>query len=216
MIDESGNEEADIHPQPDVPGGSSPSSLDHATNSSNEENDLERLTYYPGLRRSSRQRSVPERFEPGMIAMLSQLGNDDAYTHLSYSEAMNSADCAEWKAAMDEEIGSINKNSWRLVPLPGNAKPVRSKWVYLNKRDSSGNISRRKARLVAKGFTQKDGVDYNEIFSPVAKYTTVMFMLAYACQNNLSIIQIDVKTTFLNAELEECIFMEQSEGFVDK
>lgn len=178
------------------------------------EDDLEAVTHYPSLRRSSRQRSTPERFEPGMIALVAQLGNCDATTPLSYVEAMGCSDHKEWEAAMDAEMSSLNRNTWELVPLPANARPVRSKWVYSNKRDAFGNIIRRKARLVAKQFTQKDGVDYDEIFSPVVEFTTVRFMLVFACQQNLSMIQVDVKTAFLKAELDECIYMEQPEGYI--
>jgi hypothetical protein len=87
-------------------------------------------------------------------------------------------------------------------------------WVFRTKRDASGHIVRHKARLLAKGYSQVEGVDFNETFAPMAKFTTIRCMLAIGSAMDLKIHQMDVKTAFLNQELEEDIYMDQSQGFV--
>ncbi|CAA7022588.1 unnamed protein product [Microthlaspi erraticum] len=103
---------------------------------------------------------------------------------------------------------------WDLVELPDGFKTVGSKWIYTIKRDSKGAIDRYKARLVAKGFTQKDGIDYKETFSPVSKKDSLRIVLALVAQYDLELHQMDVKTAFLNGDLEEEVYMDQPEGFV--
>jgi hypothetical protein len=128
---------------------------------------------------------------------------------------MRSEDASKWEAAMQEEYGSFMANgTWELVPLPKDRKSVGCKWVFCTKRDASGHIVRHKARLVATGYSQLEGVDFNETFAPVAKFTTIRCMLAIGATMNLEIHQMDVKTAFLNGELEEDIYMDQPQGFV--
>ena len=89
-----------------------------------------------------------------------------------------------------------------------------SKWIYKVKEGvNKADLVRFKARLIAKGFTQREGIDYNEIFSPVIKYTTICVMLALAAHNDWEIEQMDMKTAFLHGDLEETIYMKQPEGF---
>ncbi len=96
---------------------------------------------------------------------------------------------------MQEEYGSLMANGmWELVPLPKYRKSVGCKWVFCTKRDASGHIVRHKARLVAKGYSQVEGVDFNETFAPVAKFTTIRCMLAIGAAMDLEIHQMDVKT----------------------
>ena len=104
---------------------------------------------------------------------------------------------------------------WELVALPKGHKAVGSKWVFKTKRDSLGQIERHKARLVAKGFNQKEGIDYNETFSPISKKDSLRIILALVAHYDLELHQKDVKTAFLNGSLEEEVYMSQSEGFVE-
>ena len=107
---------------------------------------------------------------------------------------------------------SIRANkTWDLVELPKNRRVFPCKWVYRLKETSDSTNPKYKARLVAKGFRQEYGVNFNEIFSPVMKMTTLRFMLGV---KNLELIQLDVKTTFLHDDLEEEIYMGQPKGFV--
>ena len=97
--------------------------------------------------------------------------------------------------------------------MPEGSKRVGCKWVFKTKRDSNGNIERFKARLVAKGYTQKDGIDYKETFSPVSKKDSLRIIMALVAQYDLELHQMDVKTAFLNGDIEEEIYMDQPEGF---
>jgi hypothetical protein len=129
---------------------------------------------------------------------------------LNLCDAMRLEDASKWEAAMQEEYGSLIANgTWELVPLPKDRKNVGCKWVFRTKRDASGHSVRHKARLVAKGYSQLEGVDFNETFAPVAKFTTIRYMLAIGAAMDLEIHQMDVKTAFLNGELEEDIYMDQ-------
>jgi hypothetical protein len=104
---------------------------------------------------------------------------------------------------------------WNLVDPPYGVKPIECKWVYKKKKDMDGNIHVYKARLVAKGFRQVQGVDYDETFSPVAMLKSIRIILAIAAYYDYEIWQMDVKTAFLNGNLEEDVYMIQPEGFID-
>ncbi len=118
---------------------------------------------------------------------------------------------------MNEEMQSLSKNeTWELVPLPKGVKPVGCKWVYKKKEGIPGvEPARFKARLVAKGFSQKEGIDYHEVFSPVVKHKTIRVLLAMVSALDFELEQLDVKTAFLHGNLEENIYMTQPEGFQD-
>lgn len=133
----------------------------------------------------------------------------------SYNEAVTCDESAQWAIAMSEEIESLHKNhTWELVKPPSNQKIVGCKWVFKKKEGILGvEATRFKARLVAKGFTQKEGIDYNEVFSPVVKHSSIRVLLAMVAKSDLELEQLDVKTAFLHGELEETIYMRQPEGF---
>ena len=124
---------------------------------------------------------------------------------------MESAIADEWREACQYEIDALAKNgTWTLVELPPGRKAVKSKWVFKHKADG-----RFRARLVAKGFTQTFGIDYDETFSPVARFKSLRLLLALAALEDWEIHQMDVKSAFLNGLLDEEIYMEQPQGFVD-
>ncbi|RVW75565.1 Retrovirus-related Pol polyprotein from transposon TNT 1-94 [Vitis vinifera] len=119
-----------------------------------------------------------------------------------------------WYDAMKDEMNSMASNGvWNLVELPNGAKSIGCKWVFKTKKDSLGNIERYKARLVAKGFTQNEGIDYKETFSPVSKKDSLRVIMTLVAHFDLELQQMDVKMTFLNGNLEEEVYMKQPEGF---
>jgi transposase InsO family protein len=137
--------------------------------------------------------------------------NDDPST---FSEAMNRNDQDKWEAAMKDEYDSIQSaGTWTLVALPAGRHAIGCKWVFKLKRKADGTIDRYKARLVAKGYAQKAGVDYDETFAPVAKFSAIRALLSMAAYYDFEIHQMDVKTAFLNGDLDHVIYMTQPEGF---
>ena len=133
----------------------------------------------------------------------------------TFEEAMDSSYARSWMQAMMEEMDSLRKNkTWQLVDLPRGSRPIGSKWVFTRKEGNSeqGGV-RYKARLVAKGYSQKEGIDYSEIFSPVVRHTSIRVLLSIVAAQDLELEQMDVKTAFLHGHLEESIYMEQPQGF---
>eukprot|EP00253_Pinus_taeda_P032276 PITA_32276 len=116
---------------------------------------------------------------------------------------------------MKDEMLALSKNgTWDLVELPKDRKTVGCKWVFKLKRGVDDTEDRYKVRLVAKGFSQKAGIDFHEIFSPVVKIVSIRIVLALVALLDLELHQLDVKTAFLHGDLDEEIYMEQPEGFV--
>ncbi|KAL3643852.1 hypothetical protein CASFOL_011784 [Castilleja foliolosa] len=99
---------------------------------------------------------------------------------ITFQQAMQDFNSQNWIDAMNEEYKSMQDNKvWDLVPLPEGKKPIGCKWIFKTKRDSKGNVERYKARLVAKGFTQKEGIDFTETFSPVSSKDSLRIMMAF-------------------------------------
>ncbi|WVZ50903.1 hypothetical protein U9M48_002109, partial [Paspalum notatum var. saurae] len=120
-----------------------------------------------------------------------------------------------WRRAMLEEITSIEENkTWRLVDPPAGHRPIGLKWVYKLKKDAVGSIVKHKARLVAKGYVQRAGIDFDEVFAPVARLDSIRLLLALAAQEEWIVHHMDVKSAFLNGELEEQVYVVQPPGFV--
>ncbi|WVZ58553.1 hypothetical protein U9M48_008818, partial [Paspalum notatum var. saurae] len=161
--------------------------------------------------RKSKKQRVEKSFGNDFIVYLV----DDTPT--SISQAYASPDADNWKEAVQSELDSILSNgTWELTERPYGCKPVGCKWVFKKKLRPDGTIEKYKARLVAKGYTQKEGEDFFDTYSPVARMTTIRVLLSLAVSYGLIIHQMDVKTAFLNGELEEEIYMEQPDGFVVK
>jgi len=132
------------------------------------------------IRRSQRVRrlAIPDDYEVYISVDMNSEGDPT-----SYEEAIKSPNSSKWLTAMEDEIRSMSTNKvWDLTEIPKRAKTVGCKWVYKTKRGSRGNIERYKARLVAKGFTQREGIDYNETFSPVSmkdSFRIIMELVAH-------------------------------------
>ena len=168
------------------------------------------------LRRSTRERKSTTSND---YVYMSEEGHDIGKVDdpSSFKEAMSSEHSHKWCDAMEEELKSMSANKvWDLVEIPEGAKTVGCKWVYKTKYDSKGKIERFKARLVAKGFTQIEGIDYTETFSPVSKKDSFRIVMALVAHYDLELHQMDVKTAFLNGDLHENVYMRQPEGFVVK
>eukprot|EP00253_Pinus_taeda_P003858 PITA_03858 len=118
---------------------------------------------------------------------------------------------------MVDEMAYLNKNeAWDLVELPAGRKPIGSKWVFKKKTNAEGKVEKYKARLVAKGYSQVPGIDFGDIFCPVAKVTSIRLLLSVAAAFVFVVEQMDVKTTFFHGDLEEEIYMKQPKGFAVK
>ncbi|GBN60039.1 Retrovirus-related Pol polyprotein from transposon TNT 1-94 [Araneus ventricosus] len=139
-----------------------------------------------------------------MLSQEETLKFDDIST-LPHSEQQN------WKAALNEEMESMKENDvWDLEELPMDRKAISCRWVLRKKRDG-----KYKARLVARGFMQKEGVDYFETFSPVISMPALRLLLIIMLNENSNVLVLDVKTAFLNGELNETIYMDQPKGYDD-
>ncbi|RVW38040.1 Retrovirus-related Pol polyprotein from transposon TNT 1-94 [Vitis vinifera] len=124
------------------------------------------------------------------------------------SQVKQSSNSEKWIEAMKEEMKSMKENGvWDLVELPEGVKLISCKWIFKTKRDSKGNIVRYKARLVAKGFTQKECIDYKETFSSVSSNDSFRIIMALVAHYDLELHQMDVKTAFLNGNIDETIYM---------
>ncbi|GKA96711.1 putative ribonuclease H-like domain-containing protein [Tanacetum coccineum] len=132
---------------------------------------------------------------------------------LKVSEALEDE---SWVEAMQEELLQFKlQQVWVLVDLPNGAKVIGTKWVYRNKKDERGVVVRNKARLVAQGHRQEEGIDYDEVFAPVARLEAIRLFLAFASYMGFIVYQMDVKSAFLYGTIEEEVYVSQPPGFVD-
>ena len=176
-------------------------------------------------RRSDRAHRRPVRFGIDEYADVATVEN--SVQHFSYNacqimepksmeEALSSDHAKEWKAATDSEVDSLlESETWELVELPPDRKPIGCKWVFKVKHGSDGSVEWLKGQLVAKGCSQKYGIDYDETNSPVVRFSSIRGLLAFAVQNSMLIHQMDVVTAFLNGKLDEEIYMAQPDGCVE-
>ncbi|GJU79343.1 putative ribonuclease H-like domain-containing protein [Tanacetum coccineum] len=121
-----------------------------------------------------------------------------------------------WVDAMQEELLQFKiQKVWILVDLPYENKAIGTKWVYKNKKDERGVVVRNKARLVAQGHRQEEGIDYDEVFAPVARIEAIRIFLAFASYMGFIVYQMDVKSAFLYGKIDEEIYVSQPLGFID-
>jgi hypothetical protein len=117
---------------------------------------------------------------------------------------------------MQEELNNFKRNEvWSLVPSP-KQNVVGTKWVFHNKQDEHGLVTRNKARLVAKGYAQVAGLDFEETFAPVARLKSIRILLAYAAHHSFKLFLMDVKSAFINGPIKEEVYVEQPPGFEDE
>ena len=174
-------------------------------------------------RRPVRQKQIPARLNDYEI-MTDSAVNDEGdvvhFTLLAEIEPVNFEEAVKnykWLGAMKEEIRPIEKNNtWELCILPKGKKTIGVKWVYKVKVNPKGEVVKYKARLVVRGFLQRQGIDYEEVFAPVARLETVRLVVAHASMQGWNLHQLDVKSAFLNGDLEEEVYIDQPQGFVKK
>ena len=166
----------------------------------------------PAQRYPTRQRNPPRDWWAGQQALqATAAGGGDPTT---MAEALASDDAEHWQQAMDDEIASLAANdTWTLEEAPPGVRAIPVKWVFKTKRNVDGNVERYKARLVAKGFRQLEGVDFTEVFAPVSKHATLRALLARVAHHDMELHQLDIKTAFLNGQLEEEVYVEQPPGY---
>ncbi|GJV50922.1 putative ribonuclease H-like domain-containing protein [Tanacetum coccineum] len=139
--------------------------------------------------------------------------SDSECDNNSVAQALNDSD---WVEAMQEEMQQfINQKVWKLVPLPDGKIAIGTKWILKNKRDARGIVVRNKARLVAQGHRQEEGIDYDEVFAPVARIEAIRLFLAFASYMGFMVYQMDVKSAFLYGEIDEEVYVTQPKGFED-
>jgi hypothetical protein len=158
-------------------------------------------------KRQFRESRAPERLG-SYLAMVTSITDAEPQT---FAQAV---DQQVWREAMLEEYDSIMRNDvWEVVSRPEGKSVVTSRWLYKTKYVADGSIEKHKARFVARGFSQVEGVDYDETFAPVARYTSIRSIIAIAAEMGWRIHQMDVKTAFLNGFIEEEVYIEQPQGF---
>ncbi|GKA29834.1 putative ribonuclease H-like domain-containing protein [Tanacetum coccineum] len=139
--------------------------------------------------------------------------NKSSETHAFISEALEDE---SWVDAMQEELLQFEiQKVWILVDLPYGKKAIGTKWVYRNKKDERGVVVRNKARLVAQGHRQEEGIDYDEVFAPVARLEAIRIFLAFASYMGFIVYQMDVKSAFLYGKIDEEVYVSQPPGFQD-
>ncbi|KAL9261585.1 Retrovirus-related Pol polyprotein from transposon TNT 1-94-like protein [Drosera capensis] len=160
-------------------------------------------------RRSIRQKQPSIRYPSDEYVTLTDGGKPECF-----KEALDSEEKQKWQDAMKDEMKSLHDNhTFDLVKLPKGKKALKNRWIYRVKYESDSTAPRYKTRLVVKGFNQRKGVDFNEIFSPVMRMSSIRTVFSLAATLDLEVEQMDVKTAFLHGDLEEEIYMEQPDGF---
>jgi len=214
-----GDDVQDNQPEaPDLPNEDEPADTEGNEDNGDDDADEEDQPQPPILNnppyhtRSGRVVQQSTRYSPHEYVLLTDGGEPD-----SFEEAIDDEHKEKWIEAMQDEMKSLHENkTFELVKLPKGKRALKNKWVFKMKHDEHNSLPRFKARLVVKGFNQRKGIDFDEIFSPVVKMTSIRTVLGLAASLNLEVEQMDVKTAFLHGDLEEEIYMEQPDGFQQK
>ena len=160
--------------------------------------EAEKVTAPKGTFRESKR---PHRYS-GYVSFISKIIDSEPTT---FEEANK---LQVWKEVMQEEYNSIIKNNlWEVVSRPAGKSIVSSKWIFKLKHAVDGSIEKYKARFVARGFSQKEGIDYDETFAPVAKYTSIRTIISLVFIFGWKMYQMDVKTAFLNGNIDQEVFI---------
>jgi hypothetical protein len=158
-------------------------------------------------RTTFREKRRPRKFPTYMALMTNIIDSEPSNIEEAVSQQV-------WRDAKMEEHYSIMRNDvWEIVLRPEGKLAVTSKWLYKVKHAADGNVDKYKARFVARGFSQKEGVDYEETFSPVARYSSIRAILSIASEMGWSIHQMDVKTAFFKGFIKEEVYIKQPQGF---
>ena len=169
--------------------------------------------------------SESEQSEPTRVKTIAQLYEETSpipppidECMVSTDEPMNYEEASReeaWKKAMIEEMQAIDRsNTWELVPPPIGCKPIGLKWIFKLKRNSNGDVVRYKARLVVKGYSQKHGIDYDEVFALVVLIESIRVLIAIAAQHSWLLHHLDVKSAFLNGDVQEELYVKQPDDFI--
>ena len=168
---------------------------------------IQEAKMYGSLEGSSRERKKSKPFSSYLALMCDLVDQKPA----CFEEVVKKK---EWVEAMTEEYHSIMKNDvWSIVPRPKDKAVVSSKWLYKIKHALDGSIEKYKAKFVARSFSRKEGINYEETFAPIARYTSIRALMAFAAKMKWKLHQMDVKTTFLNGIIEEEVYIDQQQGF---
>ncbi|RVW93895.1 Retrovirus-related Pol polyprotein from transposon TNT 1-94 [Vitis vinifera] len=164
-------------------------------------------SYYPTV--GQIKESIVIKWNLAFLLMEYEYDGYDASDLVTYQKSIQYPQFTSWKEVMDDEMNSMYMNGvWNLVELPHGCKPVGCKWVFKTKCDSSRQIERYKARLVVKGYSQIEGIDFKETFSPVSTNDSFRVIMVIVAHFDLELHQMDVKTAFLNGDLDEDVYMD--------
>jgi hypothetical protein len=162
---------------------------------------------YGVLEGTTTQVKIPKPFSSYMDLMCNLLDEEPT----CFEEAIQNK---EWEDDMTEEYQSIIKNDvWEIVPRLKSKDVVSSKWLFKIKQAADGSIEKYRERFVPRGFSQKEGIDYEETFPLVSKYTSIRTIISLVANMKWKLHQMDVKTTFLNGAIEDEVYIEQPQGF---
>lgn len=196
----------------------------NAPEQSNEEQQVQEENEEGGeqeVRRSQRVRKTVIRYGFDDLADISAVETQHIAFKVSeidepttIKEALSGKHSKQWKEAADAEYKALMENdTWELVKLPRERKAIGCKWVFRVKYNGEGQVERFKGRLIAQGYSQKYGIDYDETFSPVARFSSIRTLIAFAVEMGMQIHQMGVVTAFLNGDLKEEIYMQQPPGY---